>query len=80
LGRALYVLPEGPSRPTGIRHGTGLFVLNLTSDRIRTFTRFDKSVLPWFGLPRSLPSRYAGLADVPAEAIGSEVQPLTGHG
>jgi RNA polymerase sigma-70 factor (TIGR02960 family) len=43
--------------PTGIRHGTGLFVLTLTSDRIRTFTRFDNSVLPWFGLPRSLPSR-----------------------
>jgi RNA polymerase sigma-70 factor (TIGR02960 family) len=42
---------------TGIRHGTGLFVLTLTSDRIRTFTRFDNSVLPWFGLPRSLPSR-----------------------
>jgi len=43
--------------PTGIRHGTGLFVLTLTGDRIRTFTRFENSVLPWFGLPRSLPSR-----------------------
>jgi RNA polymerase sigma-70 factor (TIGR02960 family) len=43
--------------PTGIRHGTGLFVLTLTGDRIRTFTRFDNGVLPWFGLPRSLPSR-----------------------
>ncbi len=43
--------------PTGIRHGTGLIVLTLTSDRIHTFTRFDNSVLPWFGLPRSLPSR-----------------------
>jgi hypothetical protein len=42
---------------TGIRHGTGLFVLTLTGDRIRAFTRFDNSVLPWFGLPRSLPSR-----------------------
>ena len=41
---------------TGIRHGTGLFVLTLTGDRICTFTRFDNSVLPWFGLPRSLPS------------------------
>jgi RNA polymerase sigma-70 factor (ECF subfamily) len=40
---------------TGIRHGTGLFVLTLTGDRIRAFTRFDSSVLPWFGLPRSLP-------------------------
>ena len=43
--------------PTGIRHGTGLFVLTLTGDRIRAFTRFDNSVFPWFGLPRSLPSR-----------------------
>jgi RNA polymerase sigma-70 factor (TIGR02960 family) len=44
---------------TGIRHGTGLFVLTLTGDRICAMTRFDKSVLPWFGLPRSLPSRSA---------------------
>ena len=42
---------------TGIRHGTGLFVLTLTGDRICAHTRFDNSVLPWFGLPRSLPSR-----------------------
>lgn len=43
--------------PTGIRHGTGLLVLTLTGDRICAYTRFDNSVLPWFGLPRSLPSR-----------------------
>jgi RNA polymerase sigma-70 factor (TIGR02960 family) len=42
---------------TGIRHGTGLYVLTLTGDRISAMTRFDNSVLPWFGLPRSLPSR-----------------------
>jgi RNA polymerase sigma-70 factor (ECF subfamily) len=42
---------------TGIRHGSGLFVLTLTADRICAFTRFDASVLPWFGLPQSLPSR-----------------------
>ena len=41
----------------GIRHGTGLFVLTLTGDRICALTRFDNSVLPWFGLPRSLPNR-----------------------
>jgi RNA polymerase sigma-70 factor (ECF subfamily) len=42
--------------PTGgIRHGTGLFVLTLTGNRICAMTRFDNSVLPWFGLPRSLP-------------------------
>jgi hypothetical protein len=43
--------------PTGgIRHGTGLVVLTLSGDRICAITRFDNSVLPWFGLPRSLPS------------------------
>ena len=39
----------------GIRHGTGLLVLTLTGDRICAITRFDTSVLPWFGLPRALP-------------------------
>jgi RNA polymerase sigma-70 factor (TIGR02960 family) len=42
--------------PTGgIRHGTGLFVLTLAGDRIYAMTRFDNSVLRWFGLPQSLP-------------------------
>jgi RNA polymerase sigma-70 factor (TIGR02960 family) len=45
------------STPTGVRHGTGLVVLTLTSDRICALTRFESTVLPWFGLPRSLPSR-----------------------
>jgi RNA polymerase sigma-70 factor (TIGR02960 family) len=43
--------------PNGIRHGTGLYVLTLTGGRICALTRFDNSVLPWFGLPRSLPNR-----------------------
>jgi len=42
---------------SGIRHGSGLFVLTLSGDRISAFTRFDSGVLPWFGLPRSLPGR-----------------------
>lgn len=41
---------------TGPRNGAGLFVLTIAGDRICAFTRFDSSVLPWFGLPRSLPS------------------------
>jgi RNA polymerase sigma-70 factor (ECF subfamily) len=41
----------------GIRHGIGLYVLTLSGDRISAMTRFEASVLPWFGLPRSLPSR-----------------------
>ncbi len=43
--------------PNGIRHGTGLIVLTLTGNRICAITRFENSVLPWFGLPRSLPIR-----------------------
>ncbi len=43
--------------PTGIRHGTGVYVLTLAGDRICAMTRFDNSVLAAFGLPRSLPSR-----------------------
>ena len=42
--------------PTGIRRGVGFFVLTLTGDRICAMTRFENSVLQWFGLPRSLPS------------------------
>ena len=40
----------------GIRHGTGLLVLTLAGDHISAVTRFDNTVLPWFGLPRSLHS------------------------
>jgi RNA polymerase sigma-70 factor (ECF subfamily) len=43
--------------PNGISHGIGLYVLTLTGDRICAMSRFENSVLPWFGLPRSLPSR-----------------------
>ena len=41
--------------PDGIRHGAGVVVIDLAGDRICAMTRFDDSVLPWFGLPRSLP-------------------------
>jgi RNA polymerase sigma-70 factor (ECF subfamily) len=37
-----------------IAHASGLIVLTLTSDLISGITRFDTSVLPSFGLPRSL--------------------------
>jgi RNA polymerase sigma-70 factor (TIGR02960 family) len=42
--------------PDGARHGVGVFVLTLTGDEIGALTRFDNTVLTWFGLPRSLPS------------------------
>ena len=41
--------------PNGVRHGVGLYVLTLTGDRICAMTRFETSVLRWFGLPQSLP-------------------------
>jgi RNA polymerase sigma-70 factor (TIGR02960 family) len=42
--------------PYGISHGIGLYVLTLTGDRICAMIRFENSVLPSFGLPRSLSS------------------------
>jgi RNA polymerase sigma-70 factor (ECF subfamily) len=39
----------------GVRHGTGLLVVTLSGERIGAMTRFENGVLPWFGLPRSLP-------------------------
>jgi len=43
--------------PNGVSHGVGLYVLAISGDRICALTRFENSVLTWFGLPRSLPSR-----------------------
>jgi RNA polymerase sigma-70 factor (TIGR02960 family) len=45
------------SAPAGLRRGAGLYVLTLAGDRICAMTRFENSVLPSFGLPRSLPPR-----------------------
>lgn len=53
--------------PDGIRHAAGLFVLTLAGERIRALTRFESSVLPWFGLPRSLPA-VSGAAETAAAA------------
>jgi hypothetical protein len=39
----------------GIAHANGLLVLTLAGSRICAMTRFDNSVLPRFGLPRTLP-------------------------
>jgi RNA polymerase sigma-70 factor (TIGR02960 family) len=38
----------------GIDHSVGLIALTLAGDRICALTRFETSVLGWFGLPRSL--------------------------
>ncbi|GAA5160212.1 sigma-70 family RNA polymerase sigma factor [Pseudonocardia eucalypti] len=42
--------------PSGLRLGTGLYVLALDGGRISAMTRFDDTVLPSFGLPPSLPA------------------------
>jgi RNA polymerase sigma-70 factor (TIGR02960 family) len=53
LAFGLYLRPPA----SGIRHATGLDVVTLSDDRIHAITHFDTSVLPPFGLPRSLPQR-----------------------
>jgi RNA polymerase sigma-70 factor (TIGR02960 family) len=61
-GRRFYLVPTRANgqpafgaylrSPDGIAHGVGLFVLTLSGDRICAMTRFENTVLPWFGLPR----------------------------
>jgi len=43
-----------------VLHANGVLVLELSGDRICAMTRFDNSVLPAFGLPRTLPDEAAG--------------------
>jgi RNA polymerase sigma-70 factor (TIGR02960 family) len=48
------------SSPSGIRQATGLITITIAGDRICATSRFESSVLPWFGLPLSLPSQQPG--------------------
>jgi RNA polymerase sigma-70 factor (TIGR02960 family) len=43
--------------PSGIHQGTALLVLTLSGHRICAITRFEGSVLPWFGLPQTIERR-----------------------
>jgi RNA polymerase sigma-70 factor (ECF subfamily) len=45
-----------PDRHGQVMHAVGLLVLTLAGDRVSAVTRFDNSVLTYFGLPRTLPS------------------------
>jgi len=47
------------SAPSGVRQATGLITITLAGDRICATSRFETSVLRWFGLPLSLPGRDA---------------------
>ena len=48
----------------GVSHATGLLVLTLGGDGIHGMTRFENTVLPWFGLPATIRSPYRYLVDV----------------
>jgi RNA polymerase sigma-70 factor (TIGR02960 family) len=71
----------------GSRHGTGLFVLALSGDRISALTRFENGTLGWFGLPRSLLAppacpRVTGVRRVtlrPGSPRSSDRSPRTGR-
>lgn len=39
---------------TGILHITGVYVIDLAGDRISALTRFETTLAPYFGLPRTL--------------------------
>jgi RNA polymerase sigma-70 factor (ECF subfamily) len=41
---------------TGVYRAYGLHVVTIADDRITTVTGFDASVMPRFGLPRTLPA------------------------
>jgi len=41
--------------PAGPRPGIGLMTVTLSGDRICALSRFEPTVLPWFGLPAALP-------------------------
>ena len=43
--------------PDATRRANGLIAVTFEGERIRALTRFEGSVLPWFGLPQRLPSR-----------------------
>jgi RNA polymerase sigma-70 factor (TIGR02960 family) len=58
--------------PTGTRPGTGLIVVALAGDRICAMTRFEASVLPLFGLPRSLPASPLSGRNRTSHQAGSE--------
>jgi hypothetical protein len=47
-----------PDPHAGVLHAVGLLALTLAGDRISAITRFDNGVLPYFGLPRTLPLRH----------------------
>jgi RNA polymerase sigma-70 factor (ECF subfamily) len=43
--------------PDGELHATGLFAVTVTDCHIVAMTRFENTVLGWFGLPQALPEK-----------------------
>jgi RNA polymerase sigma-70 factor (TIGR02960 family) len=50
---------RAPTAPDGTRPGVGLIAIAIAGDRVCAMTRFERSVLPRFGLPLSLPGARA---------------------
>jgi hypothetical protein len=48
---------RAPAAPGGTRPAVGLIVIAVAGDRVCAMTRFEKSVLPRFGLPLALPGQ-----------------------
>jgi RNA polymerase sigma-70 factor (TIGR02960 family) len=55
--------------PQGTSHGAGVFVITVDGNQIAAMTRFENTVMPWFGLPRSLPSRSTSPLDLSAVPV-----------
>ena len=61
-GQPAFVL-HFPDSHGQVMHAVGLLVLTLAGDRISAITRFDNSMLEYFGLQRTLPAEDSGASD-----------------
>ncbi len=50
----------GQDPTSDVSHALVLFVITLAGDRVSAITAFGHSVIPLFGLPRTLPGRHDG--------------------
>ena len=63
----------------GGSRGTGLIVLTLAGDRISGLIRFERTVLPWFGLPPALPAAAVALRSRRGSGRRTETELLIGQ-
>jgi RNA polymerase sigma-70 factor (TIGR02960 family) len=62
---------------TGVYRAYGLHVVTIAGDRVTTVTGFDASVLPRFGLPRTLPAGHPRPGSVGSGLPDGRVRPQT---